>query len=114
MNLEMNLRNVRDMLLDALDATYDDPAIVEDILDQAIGEVNDLMKVVREIAKVEQKIETARAFKRKDQIEEAVRRVLRQLSCIQTELSPRRGIKNVPADDISFETKYTLKRQPQI
>jgi hypothetical protein len=55
--------------------------------DEQIVVLNDLMKVVREIVKVEQQTETARAFKKKAQIEEAVRRVLRQLSCIQTELS---------------------------
>ncbi|NIM15319.1 MAG: hypothetical protein GTO45_25360 [Candidatus Aminicenantes bacterium] len=57
------------------------------LCDEQIVVLNDLMKVVREIARVEEQIETARAFKRKAQIEEAVRRVLRQLSCIEGEFS---------------------------
>jgi hypothetical protein len=57
------------------------------LCDEQIVVLNDLMKVVRKIAGVEQKIEAARAFKRKAQIEEALRRVLRQLSCIEKEFS---------------------------
>jgi hypothetical protein len=57
------------------------------LCDEQVVVLNDLMKVVREIARVEQQIETARAFKRKARLEEAMRRVLRQLSCIEGEFS---------------------------
>jgi hypothetical protein len=59
------------------------------LCDEQIVVLKDLMKVVREIAKVEQRIEASDAFKRTAQIEEAMRRVLRQLSGIEREFSKK-------------------------
>jgi hypothetical protein len=56
------------------------------LIDEQLVVLNDLLKVAGEIDRVEKEIENTRLFKRKTEVETTLRRILRQLTCIERQL----------------------------